>query len=94
MRVNGASLTWQAWRRFFASNRLRRSIVAGGDDPQPVRAKRRQIDVIEGDELGTSLHVHTFAIPSSLQVRIRDPSGLNEADPRDQEPIVRTSSAL
>ena len=64
---------------------LRRPVPTRGHDPRPVRAERRRSDATPVCPLRvrTSAPVvasHTFAVPSSLAVTIRDPSGLNDAE--------------
>ena len=60
-------------------------VTTGGEDPRPVRAKRTELT-----KLSCPLSVRisapvlasqTFAVLSKLPVTIRDPSGLNDAEP-------------
>ena len=59
-------------------------IPAGGQQARAVRAEFRRLDrSVCPLRVRTSAPVtasHTFAVPSSLAVTIRDPSGLNDVD--------------
>ena len=63
---------------------LRRLVVAGGDDPRPVRAERRRpltpVCPLSERTSAPVLASQTFAVMSSLAVTTRDPSGLNDAE--------------
>ena len=61
----------------------RRAVRTGGDDARPVRAERRRVDppvCPSSTASGCPSASHSRAVPSSLAVTMRVPSGLNAAE--------------
>ena len=63
----------------------RRPVPTRGDDPRPVGAERRRTRrhrcAPEGEDSAPVVASQTLAVRSQLAVTIRDPSGLNAAEP-------------